>query len=97
MNTQTLVSHRDIQNWVSKRRGMPAFSRIPDRFGEVRARLTLNFPRHQVMTRTPTLDDGVSPCSWTAWLAELDRQELALRVDGDVSTRFELVAKHDLN
>lgn len=97
MNSQTLVRHRDIQNWVSKRRGMPAITRVPDRFGDVRARLTLNFPRHDVMTGTPSLDDGVSPCSWTAWLAELDRQELALRVDDSSPTRFELVARRDLN
>lgn len=97
MNRQTLVNHRDIQNWVSKRRGMPALSRIPDRFGDMRSRLTLNFPRHDVMTETPSLDDGVSPCSWTAWLAELDRQELALRVDDASPGRFELVARRDFN
>ncbi|HET8727447.1 MAG TPA: hypothetical protein VFO41_08050 [Alphaproteobacteria bacterium] len=97
MNSHTLVSHRDIQSWISNRRGMPAMRRVPNRFGEIKARLTISFPRHQVMTETPSLDDGLSPCSWTAWLAELDRQELALRVDEGSPSGFEFVARRDFN
>jgi hypothetical protein len=37
-------------------------------------------------------DDGMSPCSWTAWLAELDRQQLALQVDM-AADGFELVER----
>jgi hypothetical protein len=37
-------------------------------------------------------DDGMSPCSWTAWLAELDRQQLALQVDMTADD-FELVQR----
>jgi hypothetical protein len=72
-----LTRHRDIQNWVTDRQGTPAIARVRNRFGEERAQLKLRFTR-------PTegrLDGSMSPCSWTAWLAELDRQQLALKVD----------------
>lgn len=94
--THTLTRHKDIQNWVAGRRGLPAIRRIPDRFGVMRPRLTLNFAGHQrAPVTTPSQDDGISPVSWTAWLAELDRQHLALRVSQDES--FEFVERKDLN
>lgn len=77
--THTLTRHRDIQSWVIDRKGSPAIALIHDRFGEKRARLLLRFARSQAILD----EDGMSPCSWTAWLAELDRQQLALRVDPD--------------
>ncbi|WP_055046881.1 hypothetical protein [Devosia sp. A16] len=95
MNTNTLTEHRDIQNWVTARHGQPALRRIPDPSGQVRSRLALKFARPAAPTETPRQDDGMSPCSWTAWLAELDRQHLALRV-GD-KTAFEFVERRDLN
>jgi hypothetical protein len=95
MNTHTLTEHRDIQNWVTARHGQPALRRIPDPSGQVRARLELNFARRAAPTETPSQDDGMSPCSWNAWLAELDRQHLALRV-GE-KTAFEFVERRDLN
>ncbi|MFC3703995.1 hypothetical protein ACFOOL_04420 [Devosia honganensis] len=87
-----LTRHRDIQNWVSDRKGKPAIARVRDRFGEERAQLRLRFARSSEEGRE---DVGMSPCSWTAWLAELDRQQLALRVDpaGDC----ELVSRRELN
>lgn len=94
---QTLTRHKDIQSWVAGQRGVPAIRRMPDRFGNVRARLALSFAgRRPAPVTTPTQDDGMSPVSWAAWLAELDRQHLALRVygqDGD----FEFVERKDLN
>lgn len=95
MNSQTLIAHRDIQNWVAARKGQPALRRVPDPTGRIRARLALNFARPQSPTETPSQDDGMSPCSWTAWLAELDRQNLALRV-GD-QTAFEFIERRELN
>lgn len=95
MNTHTLTEHRDIQNWVTARHGQPALRRVPDPSGQVRARLALNFARSAAPTETPSQDDGMSPCSWTAWLAELDRQHLALRVSD--KTAFEFVERRDLN
>lgn len=90
----TLTRHRDIQNWVTDRRGIPAIARIRNRFGEERAQLSLSFQRARAAK--PDLasqDDGLSPCSWTAWLAELDRQQLALKIDGAKADSFELVQR----
>ena len=97
MITQTLTNHHDIQTWVAAKRGQPAIRRIPDRTGAVRARLTLNFARHQRPTETPSQDDGMAPVSWAAWLAELDRQQLALRVYDRRAPSFELIERNDLN
>jgi hypothetical protein len=95
MNTHTLVTHRDIQNWVTSRQGRPAIRRVPDPTGRISAKLALNFTHPKAPTETPSQDDGMSPCSWTAWLAELDRQHLALRVSD--KTAFEFVERHELN
>lgn len=94
--THMLTRHQDIQRWVAGRNGLPAIRRVPDQAGTVRARLTLNFAGKRPAPATaPVRDDGMSPVSWTAWLAELDRQHLALRVGqgGD----YELVERKDLN
>ena len=96
MQTHTLVGHSDIQNWVMTRKGQPAISRVPDKSGDVRARLALNFHHAEAAVETPSQDDGMSPCSWTAWLAELDRQNLALKVS-DRSLAVEFVARTAMN
>lgn len=94
--SRTLTRHRDIQNWVTDRHGIPAIARVRNRFGEEHAQLKLSFERRRKQ-RMESQDDGMSPCSWTAWLAELDRQQLALKVDLGADY-FELVdrrsAKH---
>lgn len=98
MNTHTLIRHADIQNWVSARKGQPAISRVRDRMGIMKAKLTLSFAlEHPSPTETPSQDDGMSPVSWTAWLAELDRQNLALRVTGEKLPKYEFVERRDLN
>jgi hypothetical protein len=97
INTHTLTRHRDIQNWVSDRRGTPAIRRIPNRFGQLESRLELTFssPKARPEYGMPRVDDGLSPVSWSAWLAELDRQKLALRVTDKQD--FEFVALKELN
>ena len=45
----------------------------------------------------PGVDQGASPVSWTAWLAELDRQQLALRVSDGTETEYELIERKSLN
>ena len=97
-HTQTLIHHRDIQNWVSARHGMPAIARVPNSFGEMRARLALNFRPHEAVNNAmPELDDNLSPCSWSAWLAELDRQRLALKVSNQKNPDFEFVERQDID
>ncbi len=89
----TLTRHRDIQNWVSDRHGIPAIARVRNQFGEERAQLKLSFQK-RTKRRMESQDDGMSPCSWTAWLAELDRQQLALKVDMTADD-FELVERRE--
>jgi hypothetical protein len=91
----TLTRHRDIQNWVTDRHGIPAIARVRNRFGEERAQLKLSFQK-RIKQRMESQDDGMSPCSWTAWLAELDRQQLALKVDLTADD-FELVDRSQAN
>jgi hypothetical protein len=93
---QTLTQHRDIQNWVTARRGMPAIARVSSSTGEVRARLALNFGRmRRAPSALPEVDDGMSPVSWKSWLAELDRQQLALKVSG-AGDDFEFVERREV-
>lgn len=96
VTTSNLVRHKDIQKWVSARHGRPALKRVSDVAGNVRPKLALNFDHRQRPAAAPSIDDGISPCSWSAWLAELDRQQLALKVD-DKSSEFEFVRRRDLN
>ncbi|MBE7732726.1 hypothetical protein [Devosia faecipullorum] len=86
-----LTRHRDIQNWVHDRKGMPAIARIRDRFGAEHSELTLRFSQHDEGHE----DTGMSPCSWAAWLAELDRQQLALRVEP--GGHCDLVSRQTMN
>ena len=86
-----LTRHRDIRNWVADRKGSPAISRIRNSAGDVRAKLTLRFS-HDAEGRE---DVGMSPCSWVAWLAELDRQQLALRVEP--TGQCDLVSRQSMN
>lgn len=98
MNTvHTLTRPRDIQNWVAARRGMPAMIRSPNSFGEVRARLLLRFAGNSKPHGMPGVDQGASPVSWAAWLAELERQQLALRVSESSETDYELIERRSLN
>jgi hypothetical protein len=97
-NRQTLTEHRAIRNWVADRKGMPGIRRVPNRLGEMRARLALNFPHERDATNgVPTQDDGISPVSWSAWLAELDRQKLALKVIDEKQPAFEFIDRRELN
>jgi hypothetical protein len=99
VNTHTLIRHRDIQNWVSDRRGSPAIRRILNRFGEAEAKLELTFsaPKAKPERGMPRVDDGLMPVSWNAWLAELDRRHLALKVSDREDVDFEFVERRELN
>jgi hypothetical protein len=57
----------------------------------------LRFERPARPTGMPAIDQGASPISWSAWLAELDRQQLALRVSENGETEYEFVERKTLN
>jgi hypothetical protein len=90
IGAHTLTRHQDIRDWAARRSGMPAIARIPDQNGMMQHRLLLRFGRQAG-------EDDASPVSWKAWLAELDRQQLALRVSPDEQPSYELIARRDLN
>ena len=96
-HAHTLTRHRDIQAWVAERRGLPALVRAPNSFGEWRSRLALRFGHPSRLVGMPQVDQGASPVSWAAWLAELDRQQLALRVSEGGETEYEFVERKTLN
>lgn len=93
--TQTLTRHRDIQDWVSNRQGTPAVVRLRNTYGQERAQLRLRFANHRLPS---PLDEqaSTSPVSWTAWLAELDRQQLVLQIDEEADA-FALVERRAPN
>lgn len=99
MSTHTLRRHRDIRSWVRDHHGTPAIRRIPNRFGEMESRLELTFraPKAVPENGMPRIDDGMSPISWTAWLAELDRRQLGLRVSDLKQPQFQFVRLQELN
>lgn len=94
-STHMLTRHRDIQNWVSGRHGMPAIVRTPTSTGSMRSKLALRFNRAAKPGITPSVDQDMSPVSWNAWLSEFDRQQLALRIISD--SEFELIERKNLN
>ena len=96
-DTQTLTRHRDIRAWVTGRQGSPAIARVRDNYGSLKARLCLRFNALGRPQGTPSVEDGMSPVSWSAWLAELDRQQLALRVTDQNGQGFELVERNAHN
>ncbi|HEX4296720.1 MAG TPA: hypothetical protein VHZ56_01735 [Devosia sp.] len=68
-----------------------------DRSGAMRAKLALRFESMGRPSGMPAVDQGLSPVSWSAWLAELDRQQLALKVSADGDTDYELIERKTLN
>jgi hypothetical protein len=93
MQTHTLVRHGDIQKWVAARKGQPAIRHVVDPSGQTNPSLELAFGHNQTLSDTPSVDSGKSPCSWSAWLAELDRQRLALKVADGKTPVFEFVPR----
>jgi hypothetical protein len=92
MTTHMLTRHRDIQNWVSGRHGMPAIVRTPTSTGRMKSELALRFRRQ---ASPGDIDQDMSPVSWNAWLSEFDRRQLALKVISD--DEFELIERKNLN
>lgn len=94
MQDKTLTGHRDIRSWAEARHAQPALALGHSRNGELRRRLALRFAMSAPSPATAAPEsEGMAPCSWTAWLAELDRQNLALRVRDVDNDAVEFVAR----
>jgi len=92
-----LTRHRDIQAWATLRRGTPAIVPSHNGLGQRQPRLALRFSAPERPRELPHSDQGASPVSWNAWFAELDRQQLALRISASEETGYELIARKTLN
>ena len=83
-HAHTLTRHRDIQAWVSERRGLPAMVHAHNRFGELRARLALKFSR-------PARPDGMPAVTLTyddALNSQLTTAAPSLKTHGLKATFF---------
>ena len=78
--TMILSSHSQIRTWVGHRHGHPAVASLRDRTGKVRHDLRLAFSTGSNRAFSALDDASMSPCSWTAWLAEFDRRWGAIEV-----------------
>lgn len=88
----TLVTDGDVRRWVENRAGQPALKPLRDDEGRIIPRLAVRFSgRDHVPVAGES--EGLSPCSWTQWLAEFDRQQLALRVSPEQPVEIEFVLR----
>jgi hypothetical protein len=77
----------DIREWAEARGGSPMVADIPDPTGD-RMLLQISFGQHYLNADTNEGPDratgGFRLVSWDEWLAELDRQDLAIKVNDDM-------------
>ena len=85
MQKKTLISHGAIRQFVETRAGHPAVRAQRMSEGGLAPRLALRFSGQR--------PEGLNPCSWTAWLAEFDRQRLALQVSPGAPDIVEIVPR----
>jgi hypothetical protein len=97
---KTLTKPADIRQWVEARAGAPMTMDMPDGSGETRTLLNITFGQHALNAdenEGPDRLGGFELVAWDDWLAELDRQGLAIRVrdeaPGTLDNDFEFVAR----
>jgi hypothetical protein len=97
---KTLTKPADIRQWVEARAGAPMTMDMPDGNGETRTLLNITFGQHALNAdenEGPDRIGGFELAAWEDWLAELDRQGLAIRVrdeqPGTLDNEFEFVTR----
>lgn len=87
----------EIRQWAGARSGMPAWSELPS---GTRTQITLRIVFDQYLLNSGESQEtdrpgGLDLVGWDEWLAELERQNLVLRVadtaDGVLDNDFEFV------
>jgi hypothetical protein len=87
----------EIRQWAEARSGMPAWSELPS---GTRTQITLRIVFDQYLLNSGESQEtdrpgGLDLVGWDEWLAELERQNLVLRVgdrtDGVLDNDFEFV------
>jgi hypothetical protein len=77
----------DIREWAAARGGSPMVADIPDPTGD-RMLLQISFGQHFLnadMNEGPDrATGGFRLVSWDEWLAELDRQDLAIKINDEM-------------
>jgi hypothetical protein len=77
----------DIRTWAEARGGSPMLEDVPDPTGD-RTLLQLSFGQHMLNADSNEGPDratgGFRLVSWDEWIEELDRQDLALKVNDEM-------------
>ncbi|HTJ57507.1 MAG TPA: hypothetical protein VL418_08100 [Devosiaceae bacterium] len=97
--SRILQEHESIREWVEARGGAPMLEDLPNGTRE-QVLLQLTFDQHLLdadHNEGPDPIVGFELVGWEDWLAELDRQNLALKVNderaGVLDKAFEFVAR----
>jgi hypothetical protein len=95
-----LTDRAEIRQWAGARNGSPMLMDVPSGTGS-RTLLQLTFGQHALNAQNNEGPDrvggGYQLVTWDDWLAELERQQLALKVNDDQPGRldndFEFVSR----
>jgi hypothetical protein len=97
---KTLTKPDDIRQWAEARAGAPMSMDMPDGSGEMRTLLNITFGQHALNAdenEGPDRITGFELTSWDEWVAELEKQGMAIRVrdesPGQLDNEFEFVAR----
>jgi hypothetical protein len=97
---KVLVDHEAVKLWAEARGGNPMMEDQPDGRGGSRSLLQITFGQHALNADENEGPDpivGFELVSWDDWLAEFDRQGMALKVNdeqpGIEDNDFEFVAR----
>lgn len=96
-----VMDHEAVKLWAEARGGSPMMEDQPDGRGGTRSVLQITFGQHALNAdenEGPDRISGFELVSWDDWLAEFDRQGLALKVNdeqpGLEDNDFEFVARN---
>lgn len=97
--SRILTDHPEIRQWAEARNGSPMLMDVPSGTGS-RTLLQLTFGQHALNAQNEGPDravGGYQLVTWDDWLAELERQQLALKVNdeqpGRLDNEFEFVSR----
>jgi len=90
--SRTLTDHAEIRQWAEARNGSPMLMEVPSGTGS-RSLLQITFGQHALNAQNNEGPDrvagGYQLVTWDDWLAELERQRLALKVNDEQPGRLD--------
>ena len=98
--SRVLIKHEEIRQWAEGRAGSPMMMDVPDVTG-TRTLLQMTFGQHALNADhnegPDPLEEAYQLVGWDEWLAEFDRQNLAIRVrdeiPGVLDNDFEFISR----